>query len=68
MDAARSVVWLNPFWGPVADNGRTFEQVNLYEVIKKRIETIVRLPAFTDELFPQERAASYFAFGTFVGI
>jgi hypothetical protein len=22
MDAARFVIWLNPFWGPVADNGR----------------------------------------------
>ena len=29
LDAARFVIWLNPFWGPVADNGRTFEQMNL---------------------------------------
>src|ERR1700758_2211704 len=57
MDAARFVIWLNPFWGPVADNGRTFEQMNLYEAIKKRIETIVSLPAFTDELFPQDIAS-----------
>ena len=57
MDAARFVIWLNPFWGPVADNGRTFEQMNLYEAIKKRIETIVSLPAFTDELFPQDTAS-----------
>ena len=41
LDAARFVIWLNPFWGPVADNGRSFEQMNLYETIKKRIETIV---------------------------
>jgi CobQ/CobB/MinD/ParA nucleotide binding domain len=57
MDAARFVIWLNPFWGPVADNGRTFEQMNLYEAIKKRIETIGSLPAFTDELFPQDIAS-----------
>src|SRR5271167_1679165 len=57
LDAARFVIWLNPFWGPVADNGRTFEQMNLYEAIKKRIETIVSLPAFTDELFPQDIAS-----------
>ena len=57
MDAARFVIWLNPFWGPVADNGRTFEQMNLYEAIKKRIETIVSLPSFTDELFPQDIAS-----------
>jgi hypothetical protein len=49
MGATRFVIWLNPFWGPVADNGRTFEQMNLHEAIKKRIETIVSLPAFTDE-------------------
>jgi hypothetical protein len=57
LDAARFVIWLNPFWGPVADNGRTFEQMNLFEAIKKRIETIVSLPAFTDELFPQDIAS-----------
>jgi hypothetical protein len=50
-------IWLNPFWGPVADNGRTFEQMNLYETVKKRIETIVSLPAFNDELFPQDIAS-----------
>ena len=58
VDAARFVIWSSiPFWGPVADNGRTFEQMNLYEAIKKRIETIVSLPAFTDELFPQDIAS-----------
>jgi hypothetical protein len=31
--------------------------MNLYEAIKKRIETIVSLPAFTDELFPQDSLA-----------
>jgi hypothetical protein len=57
MDAARFVIWLNPFWGPVADNGRSFEQMNVYEAIKKRIETVVSLPEFTDELFPQDIAS-----------
>jgi hypothetical protein len=47
--------WLNPFWGPVADNGRSFEQMNDYEAIKKRIETVMSLPAFTDELFPRRQ-------------
>src|SRR5271166_34817 len=26
LDAARFVIWLNPFWGPVADDGKTFSQ------------------------------------------
>jgi hypothetical protein len=45
------------FWGPVADNGRSFEQMNLHKDIKNRIETVVSLPAFTDELFPQDIAS-----------
>ena len=56
LDDARFVVWLNPFWGPVADDGKTFEQMKTYQDIKKRIETIVNLPAFSDELFPQDIA------------
>ena len=57
LDDARFVVWLNPFWGPVADDGKTFEQMKIYQDIKKRIETIVNLPAFSDELFPQDIAS-----------
>jgi len=26
LDDARFVVWLNPFWGPIADDGKIFEQ------------------------------------------
>jgi hypothetical protein len=72
LDDARFVVWLNPFWGPIADDGKSFEcgniggtcrgsiaggQMKIYQDIKKRIETIVNLPAFTDELFPQDIAS-----------
>src|SRR5271166_2274211 len=56
LEDARFVVWLNPFWGPVALDGKTFEQMKVYQDIKKRIETVVNLPAFTDELFPQDIA------------
>ena len=30
--------------------------MKVYQDIKKRIETVVNLPAFTDELFPQDIA------------
>src|SRR5271157_5337303 len=36
MDAARFVIWLNPFWGQVADNGRSFEQMNVNEATAKQ--------------------------------
>jgi hypothetical protein len=57
LDAARFVIWLNPFWGPVAHDGKTFEQMKTYLDMKTRIETVVSLPAFTDELFPQDIAS-----------
>jgi len=57
LDSVRFVVWLNPFWGPIADDGKRFEQMKTYQEIKKRIETVVNLPAFADELFPQDIAA-----------
>jgi CobQ/CobB/MinD/ParA nucleotide binding domain len=57
LDNVRFVVWLNPFWGPVAEDGKTFEQMKTYQDIKKRIQTVVNLPAFVDELFPQDIAA-----------
>jgi MinD-like ATPase involved in chromosome partitioning or flagellar assembly len=56
LDSVRFVVWLNPFWGPIADDGKSFEQMKTYQEIKKRIETVVNLPAFADELFPQDIA------------
>jgi hypothetical protein len=56
LDSVRFVVWLNPFWGPIAEDGKTFEQMKTYQDIKKRIETVISLPAFTDELFPQDIA------------
>jgi CobQ/CobB/MinD/ParA nucleotide binding domain len=57
LDSVRFVVWLNPFWGPIAEDGKSFEQMKTYQDIKKRIETVVNLPAFVDELFPQDIAA-----------
>ena len=57
LEDARFVVWLNPFWGPVSLDGKTFEQMKIYQDIKKRIESVVNLPAFTDELFPQDIAS-----------
>jgi hypothetical protein len=57
LDSVRSILWLNPFWGPIAEDGKTFEQMKTYQDIKKRIETVVNLLAFGDELFPQDIAA-----------
>jgi hypothetical protein len=58
LDGVRFVVWLNPFWGPIADDGKNFEQMKAYQDVKKRSETVVNMPAFGDELFPQDIAAT----------
>jgi hypothetical protein len=56
LDGVRFVVWLNPYWGPVIEDGKTFEQMKGYQDIKKRIEAVIALPSYTDELFPQDIA------------
>jgi hypothetical protein len=57
LEDVRFVVWLNPFWGPVAEDGKSFEQMKIYHDIKKRIESVIELPAYTDELLPQDVGA-----------
>lgn len=57
IEGVRFIVWLNPFLGPVAADGKTFEQMKAYQDVKKRIEAVISLPAFTDELFPQDIAS-----------
>ena len=52
IEDVRFVVWLNPFLGSVAADGKTFEQMKVYQDVRKRIEAVISLPAFTDELFP----------------
>jgi hypothetical protein len=34
-DSVRFVVWLNPFWGPIAEDGKTFEQMKTYQDLIK---------------------------------
>ena len=54
LEGVRFVVWLNPFWGPIAEDGKTFEQMKTYQDIKKRIDSVIALPAYSDELLPQD--------------
>ena len=42
-----------PILGTGALDVKTFEQMKMYQDMKKRIETVVNLLAFTDELFPR---------------
>ncbi len=42
-DRTLFVAWLNPYWGPIEHEGKTFEQMKAYLANKARVSAIVRL-------------------------
>ncbi len=48
------VVWLNPYWGPIELDGKSFEQMKAYREHKDRISAIVRLPELKRETFGRD--------------
>ncbi len=48
------VVWLNPYWGPIELDGKSFEQMKAYREHKDRISAIVRLPDLKKETFGRD--------------
>jgi hypothetical protein len=50
----RFIVWLNPYWGPVEHDGKTFEQMKAYTANKGRVTAIVRIPDMKDETFGRD--------------
>ncbi|MCK9709858.1 AAA family ATPase [Pseudomonas syringae] len=53
-DEATFVVWLNPFWGPIEHEGKSFEQMKAYKDNKARISAIINVPALDPETFGQD--------------
>lgn len=43
------VVWLNPYWGPIIDDGKAFEQMKVYQSNKGRVSSIIRIPDLKEE-------------------
>lgn len=48
------VVWLNPAWGPIEHEGKTFEQMKAYTANKDRISSIIRIPALKEETYGRD--------------
>lgn len=44
-----SIVWLNPFAGPVEKDGMGFDETSVYRENKDHIKAVLPMPAFTDE-------------------
>ncbi|MGZ4823086.1 MAG: nucleotide-binding protein [Terriglobales bacterium] len=53
---AHLVVWLNPYYGPIEHEGKTFEQMKAYVANKERVAAIVRLPNLKKETYGRDLA------------
>ncbi|WP_419419473.1 conjugal transfer protein TraL [Legionella sp. D16C41] len=47
----RFVVWLNPYWGKIENEGKSFEQMRVYKETKDRIAAIINIPSLKEETF-----------------
>lgn len=48
------VVWLNPYWGPIAHEGKSFEQLKAYLANKDRVSAIIQIPALKQETYGRD--------------
>ncbi|HDZ5419555.1 TPA: conjugal transfer protein TraL [Vibrio harveyi] len=48
------VVWLNPYWGPIEHQGKSFEQMKAYTNNKDRVTAIIDLPKLKDETYGRD--------------
>lgn len=48
------VVWLNPYWGPIEHEGKSFEQMKAYTTNKARVSAIIQLPALKKETYGRD--------------
>jgi len=53
-DQARIIVWLNEFFGDIEAEGKTFEQMRVYENNKHRVHGIVRIARQTGSTFGKD--------------
>ncbi|QBS13536.1 ArsA-related P-loop ATPase [Legionella geestiana] len=53
-DNAQFVVWINPYWGSVEHDGKSFEQMKSYNDNKERISAIVQLPTLKEETYGRD--------------
>lgn len=53
-DECQFVVWLNPYWGTIAHDGKSFEQMKAYTVNKDRISSIIRIPELKSETYGKD--------------
>lgn len=50
----RFVVWLNPYWGSIEHEGKTFEQMKVYKDNKDRVAALINIPDLKEETFGRD--------------
>lgn len=53
-DCCTFLVWLNPYWGPVEFNGKTFETLPVYLENRHRVSGFVTIPNMKGETFGRD--------------
>jgi hypothetical protein len=53
-DDVAFVIWLNPYWGPVELEGKSFEQMKVYINHRARVSGIVRIPSLKAETYGRD--------------
>ena len=53
-DDVRFVVWLNPYWGKIESDGKSFEQMKVYRDNKDRISALIQIPDLKKETYGQD--------------
>ena len=48
------VVWLNPYWGPIEDQGKPFEQLAEYAAMKDRLSALLTIPTLKAETYGRD--------------
>jgi hypothetical protein len=48
------VAWLNPYWGPVEHEGKSFEQMKAYLANKDRVSAIAHIPLLKNETYGRD--------------
>ncbi|MFC1098383.1 conjugal transfer protein TraL [Pasteurella multocida] len=50
------IVWLNPFWGNIEYNGKSFTEMAVYKNNKDSINTVIELPKLAQDTFSSDLA------------
>ena len=50
------IVWLNPYWGAIESDGKTFEQMKAYTANKSRVSAIIKIPTLKEETYGRDLA------------